>query len=176
MQQIAPFYLRIDFPSQFSKTVPSAANDFASVSRSTWLKANFYFPPQEGPDEWPVVPACECRLLVTDGGFQRCLTGTRLYCSETTVKDGWRASFSAVRVYPVRNTAGHHDRCGPDRSGWVVHCHLCDGGKNLRTVTDGIPGVSTQPLSSFSAVNGESAKAGRPVQPAPAQQPSSHLH
>ncbi len=36
-------------------------------------------------------------FLQTDSGFQRCLTGPRLYLSETTVR-GWRASFSAVRV------------------------------------------------------------------------------
>ncbi|SQC86695.1 Uncharacterised protein [Klebsiella pneumoniae] len=37
-------------------------------------------------------------FLQTDSGFQRCLTGRAFICSETTVKEGWRASFSAVRV------------------------------------------------------------------------------
>ncbi len=112
---------------------------------------------------------------MTDSRFQRCLTARVFICSETTVKDGWRASFSQYGFHPVRNTAGHHDHCGPDVQGGIVHCHLCDGGKNRRTALTECPGVSTQPFSSFSAVNVNRSQAGWPVQPVPAQQPSSVL-
>ncbi|VCY53675.1 hypothetical protein BANRA_05430 [Escherichia coli] len=150
-------------PPSSVKPVPSAANDFASVSRSTMLKA-VYFPAQEGGMNGLLCrrgPAF-CRLIAVSSNVS---PARAFICSETTVKDGWRASFSAVRVSsseePDITTAA-----GQTVQGGVVHCHLCDGGKHRRTVTDGMPGRFPQPFSSFSAVNGESATGGWPVQPA----------
>nr|QIQ16936.1 hypothetical protein CBLFMBDD_00145 [Escherichia coli] len=93
-----------------------------------------------------------CRLIAVSSNVS---PARAFICSETTVKEGWRASFSAVRVSSSEEYSRTSRPLRPDQGG-VVHCHLCDGGKNLRTVADGMPGRSTQPFSSFSAMNGES--------------------
>ena len=80
-------------------------------------------------------------FLQTDSGFQQCLTGTRLYLLRNHRKGGMAGKFFRSTgfiqrgIQPDITTAA-----GQTVQGGVVHCHLCDGGKNLRTVADGMPG------------------------------------
>ena len=141
------------------------------------LKAGFTFQHRKGQMNGLLCAGIEASFLRTDSGFQLDVSPARAFiCSRNHRKGRMTGEFSAGTGFiqweysrtsrPLRSQTVPGWRC-PSPSCVTgqtpSHCHWPE-----------CPGVSTQPFST-GAVNGESRTAGGPVQPAPAQQPSSRI-
>ncbi|SJE43148.1 Uncharacterised protein [Shigella sonnei] len=95
-----------------------------------------------------------CRLIAVSSDVS---PARAFICSETTVKEGWRASFSAVRVSSSEeySRTSRPLRARPFRVALSIAICVTEANTVALSLTE-CPGVSTQPFSSFSAVNGES--------------------